>query len=64
MAFFRGKVVVDPDAPEFPHCRTANAFTHNHGDTDKHRHLVGGQSRYLSTLSWGVIKGDHIHEEA
>ena len=65
MAFFTQKTVFDPDSPEYPNSRKAKAFTHIHGSErlDPHRHLVGGISHYLNPLtSWGVVRGDHIHE--
>ena len=67
MVFFAQKTVFDPDSPEFPRARQAKAFTHIHGDggLDPHRHLVGGVSHYLNPqTSWGVVLGDHIHEES
>ena len=65
MAFFRNKTVVDPDAPEFPHTRQVQAYTHNHESKNwnPHRHLVGRASRYLNCQTgWGIVQGDHIHE--
>ena len=66
MAFFIQKTVFDPDSTEYPKGRQAQAFTHIHEDEslDQHRHLVGGVSRYLNPqTSWGIVLGDHIHED-
>ena len=66
MAFFASKTIVDYDSPEWPFTSQIKAFTHNHesGDLAPHRHLFGGVSRYLNYRTcWGVVRGDHIHEE-